>query len=188
MNPRDDDDDPLWASLQGALGPDVTREPPAERVADVRAAAEQHRRARTPFGAGRGRGRRELLVGGIAASVGALAGVALSREDDPPDVPLEAVAFAAAVVPDGATATADLIDHTWGLETILTATGLPADRRYRTTYLLADDEEVEAGAFLGVADTTIVCRMNGPVRRDVVRAIEISDAESGDLVLRADLA
>jgi len=185
MNPRDDDDDDeLWASLQGALGPDVTREPPAERVADVRAAAEQHRRAHTPFGAGRGR--RELLVGGIAASVGALAGVALSREDDPPDVPLEAVAFA--VAPEEATVSADLIDHTWGLETILTATGLPADRRYRTTYLLADDEEVEAGAFLGVADTTIVCRMNGPVRRDVVRAIEISDAESGDLVLRADLA
>lgn len=186
MNPRDDDDDQLWASLQGALGPDVTREPPAERVADVRAAAEQHRRARTPFGAGRGRGRRELLVGGIAASVGALAGVALSREDDPPDVPMEAITFA--VAPEGATVSADLINHTWGLETILTATGLPAERTYRATYRLTDDEEVEAGAFLGVADTTIVCRMNGPVRRDEVRAIEIADAESGDLVLRADLA
>lgn len=185
MNPRDDDDDQLWASLQGALGPDVTREPPAERVAKVRADAEQHRRSATPIGARRGR--RELLVGGIAASVGALAGVALSREDDPPDVPMEAVSFAT-VVPDGAAATANLIDHTWGLETILTATGLPADRTYRATYLLADDDEVEAGAFLGVADTTIVCRMNGPVRRDVVRAIEITDSDSGDLVLRADLA
>lgn len=185
MNPHDDDDQ-LWAHLEGALGPDMTREPPAERVAEVRAAAEQHRRARTPFGAGRGRGRRELLVGGIAASVGALAGVGLSRQDDPPDVPMEAIAFG--TVPDGATATADLIDHTWGLETILSATGLPAERTYRTTYLLTDDEEVEVGAFLGVADTTIVCRMNGPVRRDVVRAIEVADAESGDLVLRAELA
>ncbi len=187
MNPRDDDDDRLWASLQGALGREVTREPPAERVAGVRAAVEEHRRSRSPFGARPAWGRRELLVGGIAASVGALAGVALSREDDPPDVPVEAIAFTTAL-PDGVTATAELIDHTWGLETILTATGLPAERTYRTTYLLADDEEIGAGAFLGVADTTVVCRMNGPVRRDEVRAIEIADAESGDLVLRAELA
>ncbi len=81
----DRDEDEELAELGRALGYDEDREPPADRVAALRAQAERLRAGDGADGTGGADGaggggagwsgrRRSLLVGGIAAAVGALAG------------------------------------------------------------------------------------------------------------------
>ncbi len=167
---RDDDD--LLGELGRALGHDPDREPPAERVAALRAAAERLSVGKvTPMPA-RSPRRRMLLTGGIAAGVGGLAGYLardLTAPDVPPAAPVEAISLQAS---EGVTATGGLINHTWGTELLLDVSGLDAGTTYVVDYRLADGSTVAAGSLLGVADVVMKCRFNAaPLRADVRRIV-----------------
>lgn len=201
-----------------ALAPDSTRTPPDERVEAVRSHATQ-RAAKSPApqpgvtagdtvqtrvsgpslhsGAeilelrkpARPATRRAVLIGGVAASVGAAFGVsgalfATRDEDEPQGPPTEPIEFAA--VDDGVRTTAALINHTWGTELMLDIEGLPGDTTYQVVYAKREDQ-VPAGSFLSVAGTVMRCRFNAAVLRSDVTRIAVA-APDGLEVLTADLA
>jgi anti-sigma-K factor RskA len=115
----------------------------------------------------------------VVLAAGLTTASALSRDD----LPLEAVAVRADA---GVQASADLVPHTWGVEIKLTATGLPEGRPFTVQVRTSSGEVVEAGAFLGTGDRTLLCNLNAAVlRRDAV-AFVVLDRE-GDQVLAADL-
>lgn len=159
------------------------REPPANRIAILRAQADERRmRSGAPARTSRV-GRRQLIVGGAAASIGAAAGVgimAAADEDPTASAPTEQVA-----VTGDATASAELINHTWGVEYMLTVEGLRAEREYRVVYETTGGERVDAGSFIGV-EQQMLCRMTAGVLRENARAIEVVDGDA--VVLRSDLA
>ena len=169
MSPDDDD---LLGELGRALGHDPAGSPRPERVAALRAAAEQLSGGSvTPMPA-RSPRRRMLLTGGIAAGVGGLAGYVardLPTPAEPPAAPVEAISLQAS---DGVTATGGLINHTWGTELLLDVSGLEAGTTYVLDYRLADGSTVAAGSLLGVADVVMKCRFNAaPLRADVRRIV-----------------
>lgn len=182
------DDERDLARLEKALAHDPDRQPPAERVAAVRAEAVRLRAGATDARAPRHHGpaRRSLLLGGIAASAGVVAGYAGGLlVDDPPDgPPTEAVALDG--VPDGVTADARLINHTWGTELLLDVRGLPPERTYDVVYLDRGGRPTRAGSFRSVADVLMVCRFNAASLRADVGAIEVR--RSAEVVMSARLA
>ncbi|HEV8044589.1 MAG TPA: zf-HC2 domain-containing protein [Rubrobacter sp.] len=98
--------------------------------------------------------------------------------------PLEPVAFSE--TPPGVEAEANLIDHTWGTETILVVSGLEDGKTYRLTLRNEDGEAVPSGAFIGTGDQPVECRMNAALLREEATGLEVRTTE-GDLVLEADL-
>ncbi len=117
------------------------------------------------------------------------AGLATDRTEPaagpaPSAVPLEAVAVDSSL--PGVTASADLVDHSWGLEVKLEATGLREGVRYRGTVRDSRGREYPAGAFLGVSDTTVLCNMTTAVLRDDAVAFVVQ-APDGRTVLRSNL-
>jgi len=104
-------------------------------------------------------------------------------DDEPLTVPTEAIALTG--VSAGVTASAELVNHTWGVELLLTVTGLDAGRPYDVSYRTVDGENVAAGSFVGV-ETEQLCRMTGSVLRDDVESIEVLDRD-GTVVLRSVL-
>lgn len=183
MVSRDDED--LLRALEDALTDGPDRTPPPDRVAALRARAAARAEGLAPPAslAGRSR-RRDFLVGGIAASIGAAAGVAgaLARDDDPPAPPMEAIAFTG--TPAGARTDASLINHTWGVELVLDVEGLPAGTAYGVTYD-GPGGPLTAGSFLAV-DVRMHCRFNAARLRSDTTAITITDP-AGTEVARADL-
>ena len=183
------DDEHELARLEKALAHDPDREPPIERVEAVRAAAVRLRAGATDAPPARHQrpARRGLLLGGIAASAGLVAGYAggLLVDDDPPaGPPTEAVALDG--VPDGATADARLINHTWGTELMLDVRGLPPERTYDVVYLDRGGLSTSAGSFRSVAGVMMVCRFNAaPLRADLA-TIEVR--RSDEVVMSARLA
>ena len=181
------DDEEGLAEVGRALGYDEDREPPAQRVADVRAQAE---RMRAGLGHGRpGRrvgSRRTLLVGGVAAAVGALAGAGVRQLAIPEEkvVPIEDLALTG--VPQGVSAQARLINHTWGTEVLLDVRDLPAERVYRVALEQRDGARVDAGSFRSVPEVLMVCRFNAAPLRAEVASVLVLDADDAE-VMRADL-
>lgn len=191
-------DDEILEELGRALGHDPTRTPPPDRVAAIRAAAEQmqpqHRaessgadRSGTVVPIGHRSRRRMFLAGGIAAGVGGIAGYVgrdLTDESPPPEAgpPIEDVAFD---TPDGVSVEAGLINHTWGTELLLDVSGLRGGTTYDVVYRTTGGAEVAAGSLLAVSDVLMKCRFNAaPVRADV-RGIEVRDGD--DVVLETTL-
>ena len=182
------DDDELLGRLEGALNTPVP-EPSAERIAAVRAAALRAQGARasdhapTQVDRGRWTTRRAVLLSSAAAAVGAVGGalVANARDDDgdtaAPGPPTEPLSFSAgdAEVP-GTTISGRTINHTWGVELLLDATGFAVGSRYRVVYLDVQDAVVEAGGFVG-AEPPIHCRCNAALLRTEITAVEIRDAD-----------
>lgn len=162
------------------------REPPPERIALLRAQAEEHRQGTSGARATDGIGRRRLLLGGAAASMGAVAGAAgfaLTDDDPIAGPPTETVAVEAgdtAVV-----AQAQLVNHAWGVEYRLRADGLTPGRKYRVFYETVDGDRLSAGSFLGT-EGTVTCRMTASVLRERVRGIEVLSGRD-DVVLRTRL-
>lgn len=177
------DDDDLLHDLGDAIEPTVPPLDPA-RAAAVRAQAVAA--AAQPRSPGGTTSRRSLLTFGAVAAGGIAAGVAgavLLTDDVPPGPPLETASVRAA---DGIDATATMIDHTWGLEVLLDASGLEAGESYRMTFEAADGRTVEAGGFVGVSGL-MRCRNNGALlRADAVRWF-VTRAD-GTEVIAADLA
>ncbi len=180
-------DDELLGALGDALAP-PDRPVPADGLAAVRAQASAASAGPPAVGSGRGGGpsRRTVLVGSIAAAVGAAAGIAgtvaatAGDRDEDAGPPTRPVAFDA--VPTGATVTGRTIDHTWGMELLLDVEGLPVDRDLVVSYQTASSA-VSAGGFRSVA-VPMACRFNGTVLRDAVTEIVIADQATGEVVLR----
>lgn len=191
------DDEQALAKLGDALSYDPRREPPASRVAALRAAAEELRGGGRPDDSpdpgGRGGDnvvamprRRQLLIGGVAAAVGAAAGFG-GRDllaGDPSGAPTELIAFSGS--PPGVRTDARLINHTWGTELLLDVTGLPAGEIYLVFYGGAEGD-VTAGSFLSVADKVLKCRFSAAPLRPDVASIVVRNAD-GTEVMRSDLA
>lgn len=128
----------------------------------------------------------QILIGAAACLVLVLAFVAGARlgdEGEVSPVPLEAVAVTSEL--GGVTATADLVDHTWGVEIKLTATGLEDGATYTTT-VQDDGREYPAGEFIGVAGVEIHCNMNSSVLREQATGFTVWDSD-GQPVLHAEL-
>jgi len=182
--------------LGRVLGYDPMREPPADRVAALRAAAEQVRADRGPdapvaaivSSTARVAHRRKFIVGGMAASLAGAAGYAvraLTDDDAPAGPPTEALTLA--TVPAGVRADASLINHTWGTELLLDIAGLPAERNYDVTFVDGAGAPVSAGSFRGVADVLMKCRFNAATLRADLRSIAVTETDGAE-VLRVDLA
>ena len=158
--------------------------PPADLLEQTLSRVEHARR----FGDELQRRRRNRLIGrsAFAAAAAALL-VAVGLFAVVPGVtgpPMEPVAFSGA--PAGVEAEADLIDHTWGTETVLVVSGLEDGETYE---LVLRDEEggaVPSGAFIGTGEKPIECRMNAALLREDATGLEVRTA-GGDLVLEADL-
>lgn len=98
--------------------------------------------------------------------------------------PLEPVAFSE--VPPGVEAEANLVAHTWGIETKLAASGLEEGQNYQVTLLSEDSNPVPSGAFIGTGDELIECNLNAALLRENATALVVRGADD-ELVLRADL-
>ena len=134
----------------------------------------------------RRQGRRQALLAAAASAVVLVAGVvtasALGR-DSAPSVPLEAVAVSSTT--PGVQARADLVPHTWGVEIKLTASGLPPEP-YSVQVRTDTGEVVDAGAFLGTGEKTLLCNLNAAVLRDDAMSFVVLNG-SGTPVLSAAL-
>lgn len=122
-------------------------------------------------------------LGAAAAAAAVVIGLNLTVADPQPKVPLEAVQ----VIETGEIqATADLINHTWGVEVQLTATGLQPGGRYEVSVLGDNGSEYPAGAFVGT-DGEIRCNLNAAVLRDQAAGFVVRD-QTGEQVLSSDFS
>ncbi|MHA7276423.1 zf-HC2 domain-containing protein [Arthrobacter sp. HLT1-21] len=122
-------------------------------------------------------------LGAAAATAAVVIGLNLAAADPQPRVPLEAVQI---VETADIEATADLIDHTWGVEVQLTATGLQPGGRYEVVVLGEDGAEYPAGAFVGT-DGEVRCNLNAAVLRDEAVGFIVRD-QGGGQVLSSDFS
>ncbi|MEJ2885433.1 zf-HC2 domain-containing protein [Actinomycetospora aeridis] len=133
------------------------------------------------------RRRRVPLLGAVAAAAviglaGAGIGVAASAAGEPPVEPA-----AVQALDPGVRADAGTIDHTWGVEVVLTASGFAEGQRYEVTVLDRAGRPVPAGAFRGTGAAEMVCRLNSSVLREQAGGFVVTDAD-GDEVLRSRFA
>ncbi|MET0447291.1 MAG: zf-HC2 domain-containing protein [Aeromicrobium sp.] len=123
------------------------------------------------------------LSAGVAAAVAAVAvavTVLVVREESP-----TVIAVPGLTAVDGVTATAGLVDHTWGLEIKLEATGLRAGERFEVWVLGEDGRSYDAGTFVGVADTRIICDMSSSVLLDDAASFRVVDAAGVEVIAAA---
>ncbi len=116
----------------------------------------------------------------LAAAAAAVAVTMIAVHEDKPTI----VAVPDVTVVDGVTATAGLVDHSWGVEIKLEATGLADGERFEVWVIGQDGRAHEAGAFLGVEGTKIVCDMSSAVLLDDAASFRIVD-DSGTEVIAA---
>ena len=188
-------DDELLQQLGDALNSPVP-EASADRITAIREAALRARGMPSQVAesttAGLSSTRRAWLMTAAAAAVGAVGGavVAGGGDDEPTAIaspPTEPLSFSdSAAVIAGSTVAGKTINHTWGVELLLDATGFPIGSRFVVEYIGRDATVTGAGGFVGSAKA-IQCRCNGVVLRDEIAAIEIRDADDR-LVSRADFA
>ena len=171
------DADPRHFESEGPRPPADLLERTLSRVEHARQMEDQLRRRR------RNRAlRRSAFAAAAAALLVAVGSYALVPKIAGP--PVETVAFSEA--PPGVEAEAGLIDHTWGTETVLVASGLEDGETYSVTLRDEDGGSVPSGAFIGTGDKPLECRMNAALLREEATGLEVRTAE-GDLVLEADL-
>jgi hypothetical protein len=139
--------------------------------------------------AGRPSRRPSRLLAGAAAAVLAIAALGIgyglgagSGSGGPDSDPVAVQALDPAV-----RASAGTIDHTWGVEMVLTGSGFAEGQRYEVTVLDRAGRPVSAGAFRGTGPSEMVCRLNSSVLRDQADGFVVTDAE-GDEVLRSRFA
>lgn len=131
--------------------------------------------------------RRTDLARRLTAVAAAIALVAIGSllRPAPAAAPTEAVALT--VNDDTIAADAELINHTWGTEVILEATGLGAGDEYVLEFETTAGERVAGGTFLGVGERPLTCRMNAALLREDATGFTVTDAQ-GVTVLEAELA
>lgn len=131
---------------------------------------------------------RRGLVGAAAAVVllaSGTGGYLLGRPDPGVvTVPMEAVAVTSRA--PGVQASADLVNHTWGIEIKLTATGLTAGGGYEMSVLDSQGRRHDAGGMVGTGGRTIHCNLGSDVLRPNATSFTLTDA-AGDVVLTAGI-
>ena len=111
----------------------------------------------------------------VIAVVATLAAQSLNGSEQQPGVPLEAVEVQ--TERPGLEATADLVNHTWGVEVKLHAAGFDRGGRYRVSVLGPDGKRFPAGEFVGTGDKDMDCNLNSSVLRDRASGFEVRDAD-----------
>lgn len=129
-------------------------------------------------------------VAGAAAAAVLVGGLAVTRDDAPatqvaPPPPMEQVEVAA--FDDDVDADAALVNHTWGVEVKLTATGFDDGGRYRVLVVGTDGKRYPAGAFVGTGTREMRCNLNSAVLRPDASGFEVRDG-SGDVVVSSTFA
>ncbi len=159
-------------------GPDASAAPPEELgdrvVTAVRGVARDERRK--PWLAA-------AVLTAAAAAVALVTAVGvnvLSGSDPAPGVPLESVQVQTRQ--PGLQASADLVDHTWGVEVKLTASGFDRGARYRVAVLGVDGTRHPAGGFVGTGTREMDCNLNSSVLRERASGFEVRDA-GGEVVV-----
>lgn len=145
-------------ALLGPLAAGTADQVPADLIDRVTDAVATERAAR-----GRSRFARLGLVAAASAAVAATIAVLVMRGLAPAPVPLEAVAVT--VDESGVVADADLVNHTWGVEIKLEASGLQAGATYRVSILTDDGDARPAGEFVGTGAALMHCNLNSSVLR-----------------------
>ncbi|MFC5677535.1 anti-sigma factor family protein [Aeromicrobium endophyticum] len=129
--------------------------------------------------------RRRRVVGAAATAVAVAAAVVITavvvRDDPGPTV----IAVPQVTTAPGVTAAAGLVDHSWGVEVKLRASGLAAGERFRMWVVADDGTSREAGEFVGVAGTEIVCDMSSSVLLDHATAFRVTDDEGTEVISAA---
>ena len=126
--------------------------------------------------------RRWVPVAAAAAVVALAVGVVVGRAlaPDAPKRPLEAVGIDE--LASEIDASAEVINHTWGMEIVLTGSGFRDGEAYQVNVVDDGGEQVSAGQFLGTGDAPIVCNLNSSVRRVDAARFEVIGTD-GDVVL-----
>lgn len=180
---------PLAAPLR-EISPDavsdaaVPKPPPGLDLRVRRALAAEGR-------ASRGGAARRRLPMGVAAGLGAAAAslafvlFAPEAEEVPPGPPIETVATITEA-PGVDVASAGLINHTWGIEINLVASGLRAGAAYDVVVIDTAGREHTSGAFVGVGADPLTCKMTSAVVRADASAFEVRDSR-GHVVIKASL-
>lgn len=120
-----------------------------------------------------------LLVGGLGLKIG-------QEVSEAPiaTVPIEPVEVTSRV--DAVQASAGVVDHTWGVEIKLEATGLRSGSPYAVVVMTRDGRARSAGAFVGTGEEVMNCNLNADVLRPDAVGFRVLD-EDGKVVLTADL-
>lgn len=123
---------------------------------------------------------RSAAVAAAVAAVAVAATVVVARDGSPTVIAVPDVTAA-----DGITATAGLVDHTWGLEIRLEATGLRAGEQFAVWVLGEDGQSYDAGTFVGVAGAKIVCDMSSSVLLDDATSFRVVDTAGTEVIAAA---
>lgn len=133
--------------------------------------------------------KRRLTLAGAAVAVVAL-GLAAAltglpgTNEEPRLGDVEPVSFS--VAPEEVSVDGSVIAHTWGTEVVLEMEGLEDGETYTVNIETESGESVPAGTFIGDADMTVDCELNGAVLREDASAITATDAD-GNVVFRSEL-
>lgn len=132
-----------------------------------------------------------LLAAAALLAVGGAGGwAASSAQQGPPTGPpgtlgaYEALEFSDR--PSDVAVDASLVAHTWGTETVLDVTGLPAGEVYTVVLLDEAGASIEAGSFTAVAGA-VTCRMTAATLREDVVSVAVLD-DTGGTVMGTDVA
>lgn len=152
-----------------------------EDLARVRSLAEQRRARRTTRLRWGSAAAAVVLVAGAA---GGLVGRATAPSETVPTEPIELVAGPGTPV---TVESADLVDHTWGVELRFVGEGFTEGETYRAAFRTSDGELVPAGEFRGVGADEMTCFLQSSVLRADVTEVVVTDAD-GTTVLVSSLA
>lgn len=121
-------------------------------------------------------------VGGAIIGIAASTIVAIAVIDNDPVQGPTIIAIDRVETSRGVTATAGLVDHTWGVELKLEVAGLPAGQTYDVWFIGRDGEKYAAGEFIGVKDKTITCDMSSAVLLDKARSFTVVDPDGREVI------
>lgn len=174
-----DEISPLVAALR-TVDPDdvhpVGIVPPAELDARIRSALPA---------APHGLRRWAPLTGAVLAAAAAAAVVTTIVVSDEPAGPT-VIAVPRVTSAQGVTASAGLVNHTWGLEIKLKTAGLPAGERFEMWIVGRDGIPREAGGFLGVTPgVTITCDMSSSILLRDAASFRVLDAAGTEVISAA---
>jgi hypothetical protein len=158
--------------------PDESPAPPpglGDRVVEAVSRTAQHETRRTWIRAGSA-----AAAAAVVAVVSTVAVQSLNDNDPRPGVPLEAVQVR--TDGPGLVASADLVNHTWGVEVKLHAEGFDRGGRYRVAVLGTDGRRYPAGEFVGTGAKKMDCNLNSSVLRERASGFEVRDAR-GEVVV-----
>lgn len=147
--------------------------PPAELDERIRRAIPGPTRHARPWA--------PITIAVVAAAAAAAVVTTVVVRDEPASGPT-VIAIPGIDVAQGVTASAGLVDHTWGLEIKLEATGLRAGERFEVWVVGKDGVSHDAGEFVGVASTKIVCDMSSSILFGDAASFRVVDA-AGDQVI-----